>query len=74
MTTEELLTLVGRVLASIGWTFLGVLIFYAGTRLYDRLDPVDYQAEIKRGNVAAAIKLAAVLIGLAAIVVAAIVT
>lgn len=74
MTTEQVVTLVGRVAATIGWTFVGVLVFYAGARFYDTLDPVDYTGEIKRGNVAAAIKLGAVMIGLAAIVVAAIVT
>lgn len=63
-----------RVLASIGWTFLGVVIFYFGTRFFDKLDPIDYKAEIEKGNVAAAIKFAAAMIGIAAIIVAAIAT
>jgi len=71
---EQVLNLLTRVLASLGWTVVGVLIFYLGARLYDLLDPIDYQAEIQRGNVAAAIRLGAVTLGLAAIVVAAIVT
>lgn len=75
MTTGvPLFDLALRVLATFGWTLVGVVIFYLGTRLYDRLDPIDYQTEIQQGNVAAAIKLGAVTIGLAAIVVAAIVT
>jgi uncharacterized membrane protein YjfL (UPF0719 family) len=74
MALDQVVVLAGRVAATIGWTLVGVLIFYAGTRLYDLLDPIDYAAAIKQGNVAAAIKLGAVTLGLAAIVVAAIVT
>ena len=54
----------------VSWTFLGVILLYGGVRLYDFLDPIDYQAEIRKGNVAAGIKLAALVLGLAAIVVA----
>jgi uncharacterized membrane protein YjfL (UPF0719 family) len=72
--TEQVVSIVGRVAATIGWTAVGVLVFYVGVRLYDMLDPIDYSAAIKEGNVAAALKLSAVTIGLAAIVVAAIVT
>ncbi|MBC7543770.1 MAG: DUF350 domain-containing protein [Candidatus Sericytochromatia bacterium] len=63
-----------RIAASIGWTLLGVLIFIGGINLFDRLDPIDYRKEIEKGNVAAAIKLAAVILGLAALVVTAILT
>ena len=70
----DLQLMVLRVGATIGWTAVGIVVLYVATRVYDMLDPIDYQAEIKAGNVAAAIKLAAVTIGLAAIVVAAIVT
>ncbi|HEU4328769.1 MAG TPA: DUF350 domain-containing protein [Roseiflexaceae bacterium] len=63
-----------RVLATLIWTGVGVIIFYLGSRLYDMLDPIDYREEIKRGNIAAAVKFGAVMLGLAAIVVAAIVT
>ncbi len=73
-TSAQLIDLVGRVLATFGWTIVGVLVFYVGARVYDALDPIDYKAEIQRGNMAAAIKLASVTIGLAAIVVVAIAT
>ena len=63
-----------RVVSCIGWTLLGVFIFYFGALLFDKLDPLDYNAEIAKGNIAAAIKMAAALIAIAAIVVAAIVT
>ena len=60
--------------ASIGWTLISVLIFYGGARLYDLLDPINYREEIKKGNVAAAIQLAAVTLALAAIVIMAVAT
>jgi uncharacterized membrane protein YjfL (UPF0719 family) len=63
-----------RVLACIGWTFLGVIVFYFGSLFFDRLDPIDYKAEIEKGNIAAAIKLGAAMLAIAAIVVAAIAT
>ena len=55
--------------ATVGWTFVGVILLYAGIQLYDRLDPIDYRAEIRKGNVAAGIKLAALVLGLTAIIV-----
>lgn len=63
-----------KVLACIGWTFLGVIVFYFGSLFFDLLDPIDYKKEIEKGNVAAAIKLAAAMLAIAAIVVAAIAT
>lgn len=73
-TQEQLYDLASRVGASIGWTIVGVLCFYIGARIYDRLDPIDYRAEIQKGNVAAAIQMAAVTLALAALVVVAIAT
>ncbi|MBD1875763.1 DUF350 domain-containing protein [Nodosilinea sp. FACHB-131] len=61
-------------LATVGWTFLAVLLFYGGVRLFDLLDPIDYQTEIRRGNIAAGILLAAVIVALAAIIIAVIMT
>ncbi len=63
-----------RVLACVGWALLGVLVFYFGSVLFDKLDPIDYRAEIEKGNLAAAVKLAAAMLAIAAIVVAAIIT
>ncbi len=57
------------VAATAGWTFVGVLLLYMGIRLYDLLDPIDYQSEIRKGNIAAGIKLAALVLGLTAIIV-----
>lgn len=63
-----------RLVSAAGWALFGVLLLYFGLRLYDRLDPIDYRSEIERGNVAAAVQMAAVALALAAIVVTAIVT
>ncbi|MGR3274177.1 DUF350 domain-containing protein [Acaryochloris sp. 'Moss Beach'] len=63
-----------RVLESIGWTFLSVVLFYVGLRLYDILDPIDHRAEIRKGNLASGILQAAIVVSLAAIVIAVILT
>lgn len=58
-----------QLLQSVGWTLVGLLLIYGGTRLFDRLDPIDYRAEIRRGNVAAGLVVAAVTLGISAVVV-----
>ena len=60
---------VQAVIATIGWTVLGVVLFYGGVRLYDLLDPIDYQSEIRKGNLAAGLILSSVVISLAAIII-----
>lgn len=57
-------------LSVVWWTVVGVFAFYFGSLLFDKLDPIDYKLEIEKGNIAAAIKFSAVLLGLAAIIVA----
>ena len=54
------------------WALVGVCAFYVGSWLFDKLDPIDYRLQIEKGNMAAAIKLSAVLLGLAAIIISAI--
>ena len=54
------------------WAIIGSVAFAIGSWLFDKLDPVDYKLEIEKGNIAAAIKFSAVLLGLAAIIVTAI--
>ena len=66
--------IVQDVLATIGWTFLGIVLFYGGVRLFDFFDPIDYQSEIRRGNVAAGVLLAAVILSVAAIIITMILT
>lgn len=62
-----------RVLATVGWAILGVALLYAGVRLYDFVDPINYQQEIKNGNMAAALIISALILSLAAIIVSVIV-
>lgn len=57
-----------QLLQSLGWTFVGVLLVYAGTLLFDRLSPIDYGTEIRKGNVAAGLVLGAVILGVSAVV------
>ncbi len=59
---------------SIGWTFVGVILLYAGVRLFDIIDPIDYRQQIRNGNLAAGIIVAAIIMALAAIIIAVIVT
>lgn len=61
--------LLQKIAETVGWTVVGVLLFYGGVRLYDFLDPIDYREEVKRGNVAAGILISAIIIALAAIVI-----
>lgn len=63
-----------HIMQALVWTLVAIVIFYGGTVLFDKLDPIDYHAEISKGNVAAAIKLGAVILALASIVVAAMVS
>ncbi len=59
---------------TVGWAFVGVLLLYGGVRLFDLLDPIDYREEIRKGNVAAGMILASLVIAIAAIIVAVILT
>lgn len=63
-----------EMLITVGWTFLAVLLFYGGVRLYDLLDPIDHESELRRGNVAVGLLLSAVIVSLAAIIIAVIIS
>mgnify|MGYP002777798516 CR=1 FL=1 len=56
------------------WTIFATVLFYAGIRLFDRIDPINYRAEIQNGNIAASIQLAALTLALAAIIITVIAT
>ena len=48
---------------------LGVVLMYVSYRLIDRLTPqVDFPAELKRGNMAVAIFMAAIFVSIAIII------
>ena len=69
---ESISQYAGGTINVLWWTIVGVVSFYAGSWLFDWLDPIDYKVQIENGNIAAAIKLSAVLIGIAAIIITAI--
>jgi uncharacterized membrane protein YjfL (UPF0719 family) len=58
-----------QILLTVGWAFFGVVLIYGGTLLFDHLAPLDYRAEIRRGNLAAGVVMAAVILAVAAVVV-----
>ncbi|MCP9826953.1 MULTISPECIES: DUF350 domain-containing protein [unclassified Synechococcus] len=59
-----------QLLLTVGWTFFGVILIYGGLLLFDRLSPIDYRSEIRKGNIAAGVVLGAVILAIAAVVVA----
>jgi uncharacterized membrane protein YjfL (UPF0719 family) len=63
----------GPVLASILYAFLGVALMLVAYRIFDAIHPLDFNAELEKGNVAAGVTVAGVLIGVAIIVAAAII-
>jgi uncharacterized membrane protein YjfL (UPF0719 family) len=58
-----------KVSATIGWSFVGVVILYSAMRLFDILDPVDYRDEIRKGNMAAGLIMGAIVLATAAIII-----
>ncbi|MHB0947726.1 MAG: DUF350 domain-containing protein [Gemmatimonadaceae bacterium] len=51
------------------YAILGVVLMYASYRIIDRLTPeVDFPAELKRGNIAVSIFIAALFVAIAIIV------
>jgi uncharacterized membrane protein YjfL (UPF0719 family) len=57
-----------QLLLTVGWTFVGVILIYGGLALFDRLSPIDYRAEIRRGNIAAGVVLGSVILAIAVVV------
>lgn len=58
-----------QLLLTVGWTVVGVILIYAGLVLFDKLSPIDYRNEIRKGNVAAGVVQGAVILAIAAVVV-----
>lgn len=65
----------GHFLSNIGavvfWALLGMFLLLIADHIIDRIDPIDFDAEIKKGNIAAAIVMAALIIGVAIVIYAA---
>lgn len=53
------------------WALLGMFLLIIADRIIDRIDPIDFREEIKKGNVAAAIVVSALIIGVAIVIYAA---
>ncbi|NMG57143.1 DUF350 domain-containing protein [Geitlerinema sp. P-1104] len=56
------------------WAVIGILLLYFGVRLFDKLDPIDYRSQVERGNLAAGVIVASIILSLAAIIVSVIMT
>ena len=65
---------VESIAATIGWTVLGILLLYFGVRLFDKIDPINYRQAVRDGNIAAGITVGAVILAIAGIIIATIVT
>ena len=53
------------------WALLGMLLLLAADHIIDRVDPMGFDKEIKNGNIAAAIVMSALIVGVAIIIYAA---
>ena len=67
-------TVVRQAVNMIGWAAFSVVLIFGGTALFDALTPIDYRAEIRKGNIAAGFVVAAVILAIAAVVVTLLVT
>ena len=66
--------LTAQLALTFGWAFVGVMLILAGTWMFDRLPPIDYRAEIRKGNVAAGLTVASVVLSITAVVVSVVLT
>jgi uncharacterized membrane protein YjfL (UPF0719 family) len=69
-----MMPLLQKIAETVGWSIVGVLILYGSVRLFDRLDPIDYRQEIRNGNLAAGVIVAAFIVAIAAIVISVLLT
>ena len=58
-----------QLVLSLLWTIAGILLIVGGVWLFDRLTPLDYRGEIRKGNVAAGLVVGAVVLAVPAVVV-----
>lgn len=61
-------TFLGEVASSIFWAVLGVLLLVGSFKLWDFIDPIDYRREIEKGNAAAGVVMAGVMVGMSIII------
>ena len=68
----EVGAILSSIFSSVVWAIIGVLLLIFAFRIFDLSDPVRYHTEIEKGNVAAGVVMAGVMIGMAIIINAAI--
>lgn len=68
----DVAAVVSSILSSVVWAVVGVLLLIFAFRIFDLSDPIGYHNEIEKGNVAAGVVMAGVMIGMAIIIYAAI--
>ena len=61
-------TFISEVASSIFWAVLGVILLVGAFKLWDFADPIDYRREIEKGNAAAGVVMAGVMIGMSIII------
>lgn len=66
--SQQVLGFLNSVASTVVWVAIGTALLFVAKRVIDFFDPCDYAAEIMRGNVAAAVIMAAYLLGLAFII------
>ena len=49
-----------QLMLSLMWTVAGILLIVGGVWFFDRLTPLDYRAEVRKGNVAAGVVVGSV--------------
>lgn len=67
-------SIVLQAVSMIGWAAFSVVLIFGATALFDLLTPIDYRAEIRKGNIAAGFVVAAVIISISGVVVTLLVT
>ena len=61
-------TFISEVASSIFWAVLGVILLVGAFKLWDFIDPIDYRREIEKGNAAAGVVMAGVMVGMSIII------
>lgn len=65
---EMILNTIINLVLSLLFGAAGILVLVAGYKIFDAIIPADFNEELRKGNIAIAIFLAGVLIGIAIIV------
>jgi uncharacterized membrane protein YjfL (UPF0719 family) len=64
--------ILNSIFSSVVWAIIGVMLLIFAFKVFDISDPVCYHKEIEKGNVAAGLVMAGVMVGMSIIIFAAI--